>query len=78
MTPGPVHYVLVPFPCVQGDRGAWRRAKPSYDPRPVRSKERPWPLKQEVPDAQRRAMVDEARRALAEGREALRAALQAA
>jgi hypothetical protein len=76
MTPAPVHYVLIPFPACPGDRGVWRRAKPSY-PRSTKSQRPPWPLKQEIPDAHRRAMIEQAKRTAQEGREReqLRAAL---
>jgi hypothetical protein len=73
-TPGPV-VILVPFEV--GSPKEARRVKPVY-PGSAKTKPPPGPPFQPIPDAQRRAMVEQAKRALAEGRAALRAALQKA
>jgi hypothetical protein len=68
--------VAILVPVAPGDRGAWRRANPTY-PAPRKSRWPDWPTRQAIPQVDREALrrsVEETLRATRRQREELRAA----
>jgi hypothetical protein len=61
--------IVILVPVANGDRGAWGRSKPRYEPPPKSKRPPGWP-RQDIPDPRRRReMMGEARRVMRETRQ---------